>query len=144
VQLNAVAELKHSIQTHVTICGGPTPDLALYLLKVVDLLEDTDTERRERETLALAMALTESVAMQVTQSIDERARKAEILQQPFPPKIKQAGDMILMTMGKCRSLPDKIGAKNSILASVASALRELAAFTHATYPAILDSSRNQL
>lgn len=137
-------ELKHSVQLHVTLMNGPSQQLAAFLLKVIDFVEDHDEKRRDSEIGKLAYIIVESLAVFVQRSIDDRAQKAEAQDIKFPPRIKQAGDNLLVVIGKSRSHDDKIGAKNVVLRAIADALRELATFTKADYPTITDSQRREL
>lgn len=139
-----VDELKHSVQMHMTIMNGPSQQLSAFLLKTLDFIEDADHERRDKEMAKLSFVIIESLAVFVQQSIDDRAKKAENQGVTFPPRVKQAGDNLLVVIGKTRSQDDKIAAKNTVLTAIADALRELSSFTKAKYPSITDSQRREL
>lgn len=134
-----LAELKHSIRIHALVMQGPTPELAVYLIKVIDFLEDTDQTRREAEMAALSYKLIESVALHIQRSIDDRLRKLAAEGKPVPLQVQVRGDHLLVVVGQTRNLPDRIVAKNAVLKEVAECLRALAAHTGSKYPDITDS-----
>lgn len=137
-------ELKHSIQTHIVLMNGMSIQLGQFLLKMVDFIEDPDQARRDAEMAKLAYIIIEAVAVFVHQSIDDRAQKAEQRNVDFPARTRQAGDNLLVVIGKTRSSTDRIGSKNIVLRAIADALRELSNFTKTKYPSITDCSRNEL
>lgn len=137
-------ELKHSIRMHLVIMQGPTPQLAVFLIKIIDFLEDNDNVRRREEMAKLAFAIVEAIAIHVQQSIDGRAQQAAAKGQQFPTGIQHKSDNLLVVVGKSRSLPDKITAKNALLRETAEALRSLSTFTKAKYPDLTDSAGNIL
>jgi len=137
-----VDELKHSIHIHKLIMGGPTPQLAAYLVKTVDFLENSDEHLKEIG--ALSYSIAEAVAVHVQRSVDDRAARAEEHGINFPPQVQKQGDNIFILMGKVRSSSDKSEAKIVLLRGVADALRSLATFTKASYPTIMDARGKQL
>lgn len=137
--LDMMQELKHSIQTHLTICGGPTPQLAVFLIKIVDLVEDEDAERKRIETNALAYAIAESVALHIQRHVDGIEDKHKT--NPLYQRVKQRADNILITMGQCRSAADKTAAKNAVLAAAAATIAELELLTGKKYPSLTNSER---
>lgn len=137
-------ELKHSVHMHVALMNGPSQQLAAFLVKVLDFLEDPDEDRCNSEMAELAFIIVESLAVFVQQSIDDRARKATSQGTEFPTRIKQAGDNLLIVVGQTRGHENKIEAKNVVLRTIASALRELSTFTKAKYPTITDNQRREL
>lgn len=141
---DAVEELKHSIQLHIILMTDMTKQLGQFLLKLIDFIDDNNITRRNAEMYKLSYLIIETLAVFVHQSIDDRADKAAEQGINFPPRIKQAGDNLLVVIGKTRGHDDKIVAKNIVLRAIADALRELSAFTKAKYPTITDSKRNEL
>ncbi len=137
-------ELKHSIRTHLAIMQGPSPQLAVFLVKLVDFIEDTDDTRRKSEMSKLSFSIVEAVALFVQQSIDQRAIQAAAKGHQFPPTIQIKGDNLLVMIGKARQLPDKIAAKNALLKEIAEALRSLSTYTKARYPDMTDVAGNIL
>lgn len=135
-------ELKHSINLHWTVLGGPTPQLAAFMVKVLDFLEDPDKHQRDMSVLSYSIA--EAVALYVQRSVDDRAARAENQGITFPQQVKKQGDNILILMGRVRSQEDKAEAKLVLLRGVADALRSLATFTKAVYPAIIDARGQKL
>lgn len=140
--MSPIDELKHSIRTHMVLAGGATQQLAVFLLKVIDLIEDTDSARRDKETLNLAFSIVEASAIFIQQSVDKRSKEATKTGQHFPPRIQAAADNIMVVLGKNRNHSDKIAAKTAVLYSIAVTLNELSSFTKAAYPKIYDSNGN--
>ena len=140
----ALDELKHSIRMHLIMMNGPTQQLCSMLLKLPDVLGDSNQERRNKEVIELAFVVVEGMALYVQRSIDERAERASSQGQVFPQAAKSGGDGILVAIGQHRSSGDKIAGKNAVLRVVADALRGLSAFTKSIYPDIYDSNGVQL
>jgi hypothetical protein len=84
------------------------------------------------------------MALYVQRSIDERAEKAKAENNPFPENVRQAGDEILIMVGKTRNHADKNASKYAVLQSVGSALRALSTVTKAQYPQFTDCNGNVL
>jgi hypothetical protein len=137
-------ELKHSIKIHLIIMNGPSAQLAVFLVKLIDFLEDIDPHRRQAEMGKLAFAVVEAVALHVQQSIDTRAQQAQAKGNEFPNQIQAKSDNLLIIVGKSRNLPDKILAKNAVLKEIAEALRALTTYTKVKYPEIADRAGNIL
>lgn len=137
-------ELKHSIRMHLLIMAGPSQQLCALLVKVIDLLEDESPERRKNETMQLAFNVTEAVALHVQQAIDARDKLSKQKGNPMPENVRKHADEIMIAVGKARSHPNKIEAKNSILQAVAKSLDALGSFTGAVYPTLFDSAGNKL
>ncbi len=137
-------ELKHSIRTHLLIMQGPTPQLAVFCIKLVDFLEDQDPDRRRSEMGKLSFAIAEAVAIHVQQSIDVRAQQATAKGHQFPQQVQHKSDHLLVVLGKSRSLPDKSAAKSALLKEIAEAMRSLSTYTKAKYPDITDTAGNIL
>lgn len=137
-------ELKHSIRIHLLINQGPTPQLAVFLVKLVDFLEDPDPTRKKTEMGRLVFSLVESVAIHIQQSIDARAQQAAAKGHQFPKHIQDKSDHLLVVLGKSRGLPDKLAAKSALLKEIAEALRSLSTYTKARYPDITDIAGNIL
>ncbi len=139
-----LTELKHSVHTHVVVMQGPTAQLAVFLLKVLDFIDDPDRERQQAEAVKLSYYIIEALAIYVQQVIDQRAAQAGPRGHAFPESVKIKGDQLLIVVGRSRSLPDKIVAKIAVLREIADCLRALAAHTGAKYPEIMDSEGHML
>ncbi len=137
-------ELKHSIRTHLLIMAGPTQQLCSFMIKLIDFMEDSDSERKRQEMATLSYNIIEGLALYVQRSMDERAEKAKTTGHPFPPNVQQASDDILVIVGKTRSLDDKISAKYVVLKTMSQALKALSTYTKAQYPQFTDASGNIL
>ena len=114
--------------------------LCSFLIKLIDFMEDTDSQRKTQEMIALSFSIIEGMSLYVQRSMDERAEKAKISGNAFPPSVQQASDDILVVVGKVRSLDDKKQAKYAVLRTVNHALKELSAYTKAQYPQLTDLS----
>lgn len=123
---------------------GPTPQLAVFGVKLIDLLEDDDKDRRESETAKLSLSIIESLVLHIQQSIDIKAQQAVNKGHDFPKNIRDCSDNLLVILGKSRGFDDKGLAKQTLLKSMAEALRSLSSYTKATYPAIVDANGNTL
>lgn len=139
-----IAELKHSIRIHLLVMAGPSQQLCAFLVKVIDLVEDEDIPRRKAETLQLAFNVTEAIAIHTQQAIDARNRVSKEKGIMMPENVRKHADEIMIAVGKARSHPNRIEAKNSILAAIGKALDALETFTKAIYPTIFDSAGNKL
>lgn len=137
-------ELKHSIRTHLVIMQGPTPQLAVFCVKLIDFLEDMVPIRRCDEMSKLAFSIVEAVALHIQQSIDTHAQRASGKNVQFPKNIQDKSDHLLVVLGKSRGLPDKISAKSALLKEIAETLRALSTYTKAKYPDITDIAGNIL
>lgn len=141
---NLLEELKHSIRMHLLIMQGPTPQLAVFAVKLIDFLEDDDVGRKNAEMAKLSFVIVEALVIHIQQSIDAKAQQAVIKGHIFPPHIQHRSDNLLVVLGKSRGLPDKIIAKNALLWEMAEALRSLSDYTRAKYPTLTDISGNPL
>jgi hypothetical protein len=137
---SAIVELKHSIRTHLTIMAGPTQQLCSFLVKLIDFIEDEDTERKNKEMYALSYNIVEGLALYIQRSIDERAEKSKGSDAELPQYVKIASDEILVAVGKSRNLDEKVAAKHAVLSAVAAAIKALATTTKSQYPEIVDST----
>jgi len=139
-----IGELKHSIRIHLMIMAGPSQQLCVFLVKVIDLVEDTDIVRRKSETLQLAFNIIEAIAIHTQHAIDTRAKVAKEKGISMPENVRKHADEIMIAVGRARSHSNKIEAKNSILQTVAKAFDALGSFTMAVYPTLFDSAGNKL
>lgn len=138
-----INELKHSIKIHLLIMSGPSQQLCVFLMKLIDLIEDTDIDRVNAETAQLSFSIIESVAIHIQNAIDTRYSSSKD-DNKMPEHIRRHADEIIVAVGKSRSHMNKIEAKNSVLSAVAKALDALSSFTGAVYPTLFDSAGNQL
>jgi hypothetical protein len=137
--MSAIQELKHSIEIHIMIMGGPSPELAVFLLKIIDFLEDDDQERLDKEMNYLAFAIVEAIAIHVQKHIDKRRDEIRKRGGDFPEAVAKKNGDILIAIGKARHIEDKVEAKIFVLQAIADALRELSTVTKSTYPTITNS-----
>lgn len=144
-------ELRHSVHIHLAIMNGPSQQLAVLLVKVLDFVPKYENKHAAKvyapdaisklnaDIEALAFSIVEAVAIHVHRSIDDRAAKAAQRGDQFPKSVRQKGDNILVMLGRHRSDSDQIAAKNSVLKAIAEALRALSTVTKAKYPDIKTS-----
>lgn len=153
---DSLAELKHSIYMHVLLQGGPSPQLSVFLVKLLDLIDDfyvalnneqeqeQRLERIEQECGVLSFHIIESLALWLQQAIDVEKVKAKTRGEIFPISAASHGDQLLILVGKSRSLPDKKAAKSAVLRGIAEAFRALQSYTKDKYPEIRDIKNNVL
>ena len=137
-------ELKHSVRIHILLHAGPSPQLAAFLVKTIDFLEDKDPIQRKQEMLDLAFNMIEAIAVYTQRTFDDRIQKGAKQGREASSELKARGDNILVVLGKSRSLPDRIAAKNAVLRVTAEAMDALGVFMQATYPTLHDSVGNPL
>lgn len=125
----------------MTVMRGPTPQLAVLLIKVIDFLEDTDDERRQKEMAVLSFTIVEALVLQIGQLIERCAEKDG---PKFPAHLLAKSDGLLALLGKSRRLPDRLVAKDAVLRGIAEALRAFGAYAKVEYPTITDSKGNIL
>ena len=128
-------ELKHSIKMHLTVMNGPTPQLAVFLIKIIDFLGDCHDHSHAIEKLSYA--IVEAIALYVHQSIDTSIKRGEI-------KSSVSHDKLILLMAKNRDQTDLGLAKLALLKEVANRYRELAVVTNAKYPILTDCDGNIL
>lgn len=145
---DSLAELKHSVYMHTLLQGGPSPQLSVFLVKLLDVIDDfytalDDPELRdarlariESECAGLSFYIIESLALWLQKAINEGEN--------YPASVVSHGDQLLILIGKCRNLPDKKAAKNAVLCGIADAFRALQKYTKSTYPEIRDAKNNLL
>lgn len=139
---DALKELKHSITLYMAVSGGPTPQLAVFLVKLVDFIEDTDIERKNREMLVLSYAMAEAIALMVFKSIE--AKCVDNANAPASSIVKQSADQILVAISQDHKSLDKVTAKNRLLATTSAALKQLTVMTNQVYHEFTDSNGNKL
>ena len=140
-----INELKHSIKAHLLINGGPSQQLCAFLVKVIDLVEDNDQNRKKAETIGLAFNIVESVGLHVQQAIDARHKTSKMKGDGLMPEaIRKHSDNILVAIGQARGFDDKSKGKTAILAAVGKALEALGSYTKAVYPTLFDIEGNKL
>ena len=137
---NLIKEFKHSVRMHLNIMGGPSQQLSVFLLKLIDIIEDSDINRRNKDLCNLSFCIVEGLALYIQRFIDTHAEKLD----NHNNSLRQASDNILIMVGKTRSLDDKISSKYAILKVLSDALRVLSTYTKATYPSFTDLDGNVL
>lgn len=137
-RIQAVEELKHAIRTHVVLMNGVSDQLGAYLLKLIDFLTDNNEERRLKEIGQLAYNISEAVSLYVSGIIDSHINRHEAEKRPVSYDLKRKNDEVLVEIGKWRSDPDKLAAKNAVLAAMAKALNMFSAETGMQYPQLVD------
>jgi hypothetical protein len=139
---SAVAELKHSVRVHMTVTHGPSPQLAAYLTKTIDFLEEEDQTLRLHEIELLACSIIEGAAFYVQQAIDGTIRKAHE-KGTKAPKLKDLSDRLLVAIASARRTRD-MAAKNVLLTVLAEVMKELTLRTNSAYPVIVDKNGAEL
>lgn len=138
VDQKSLEELKHSIRLHALMMNGPSQTLCAYLIKLIDILEDSDVERRNKELNILSYSIVEGMALFVQSSVDQRIEKAKASGIAVQDSVRISSDAIIIAIGQSRGLADKIQAKSNVLKVVSDALKALSVLTKAVYPEITD------
>ncbi len=132
-------ELKHSIRVYLLITRSPSPQLATFLMKIVDFLDDEDQERRRREMGKLALHIVVGSVLLVQKLMQHQMESAA-----DDPPLRLRCDELIVAIGKTRRMDDPIAAKNFLLKTMADGLRELSGRSKITFPAIADCAGNPL
>lgn len=145
---STLAELQHSVYTHVMVQGGPSPQLCVFLTKLLDFMNDLYAaaryqertkeylERVDQEVQALSFHIIESLAVWLATSLDD---------EKFQLHLRNQGRQLLVLLAKVRQLQDKISAKNVLLRAIADVIRSLkAANPKLAYPDVKDAKNNIL
>jgi len=148
----ALVELQHSVRTHIIVQAGPNPQLCVFLVKLLDIIDDLNVavheptgdetrghikdmrlQRVEEECRTLAFCIIESLAVWLATSMDNKN---------LPAHAEDCGKQLLVLVAKARALDDKIAAKTLVLYGLADAMRVLKAHINVPYPDITDSKNN--
>lgn len=121
-------ELKHSMLSHMQIAGGYTDSIAKCAMKLVDVIDDSDSNRAADELEILAYIL----AKDLYESVKDRCAKY--------PEI--SGVIAALDLGE--STDQNIENKNKHLKAVAILFRELGKYTRYEYPPITDANGDTL
>lgn len=141
---DSIAELKHSVKTHLLIMAGPSQQLCAFLLKVIDFLDDPDLTRVKEEIINLSYLIIEGLALYLNRVVQDKLDKAKSNKEDVPHNLIQSADNLLIVVGKSRNIEDKISAKNALLTCMADLLRQLEAYTKSKYVTLADSRGNKL
>lgn len=121
-------ELKHSMLLHMQIAGGYTDSLAKCSLKLIDIIEDSDSNHAADELEALAYIL----AKDLYESVKDRCTKYPEL------------NSLIAALDLGESADQNIENKNKHLKAVAILFRELGKYTGHEYPSITDANGDTL
>ena len=131
----SIQELKHSIKLHMSMAGGPSAELCIYTLKLIDFL---DEDPSDEEIMDLSYSILKSVATKIGDAVEKYADADP--QFPFA-TLKQG--QVLKGWGlkavKLSSLA-KGGGNKSLSAEIAKTLDMLKEYTKIEYPPIRDIS----
>jgi len=139
----ALAELKHSIMTHLVIMGGPSQQLCAFLVKTIDFIEDSDDRRRSDEIMLLAYSIAEAIAVRIVQSIEAKVSKAERDIKNIPDQVWSSVNAILNKIDETRQMQDKCSAKALLLETVGHELDALG-WLIGVYPTIYNDKGQKL
>lgn len=127
---NCVEELKHSVKLHLDMAGGPSTELCVYLVKIIDFLNEPD-EDHTAEMNKISFAIVGSLSIAVFKSVVKRVNDSE---EVSPALLKSAER--LMELTKDMNPPDPIVAKNLMLDALSDVLVGLNDITGIEYPEI--------
>lgn len=167
-------ELKHSVRIYLLLFGGPTKDLAARLLKVIDILEDSNAseivddsngmrsaliKRRETESYLLSLAIISDIADRLIIDVQNhikwckqtafnmiRSKTAEPIVDEHITKLELACNNLINVFYNTRRNPQIQCsiAKNSLLNNIASTLDVLSASSGEVYPTIFNMAGTKL
>ena len=124
----AIQELKHSIKLHLSMAGGPSAELCMYTLKLIDFL---DEDPSDEEIADLSYSILKSVAIKIGDTIE---KYAEVDLQFPSATLKQAQVL------KGRQSFTGEGGNELLLAEISKSLDMLKEYTKIEYPPIRDVS----
>lgn len=128
-------ELKHSIKLHLSMAGGPSAELCMYTLKLIDFL---DEDPSDEEIADLSYSILKSVALKIGDTVEKYAEADP----QFPSATLKKGQ-VLKGWGsqtvKLSSLAKGDG-NELLLAEIAKMLDMLKEYTKIEYPPIRDVS----
>lgn len=139
----ALAELKHSIMTHLVIMGGPSQQLCAFLVKTIDFIEDSDDRRRSDEIMLLAYSIAEAIAVRIVQSIETKVSMAERDMKNIPDQVWSSVKTLLDKIDETRQMQDKCSAKTILLETIGHELDALSWLVGA-YPTIYNDKGEKL
>jgi hypothetical protein len=137
-------EVKHSLKTHMALMGGPTAQLCVFSIKIIDFLEDQNEEQKEREMADLSLSIVLALALYVNQALEGVEKQAVQEGKQFPPSLATASTNLLLIVARGRKSLDKLALKYEVLRVIASTLKDLGIYTNRTFPTITDRVGNPL
>ncbi len=125
-------ELKHSVRVYLLITRSPSPQLATFLLKVLDFVDDPDPARREAEIAKLSLHITVGTVFIVHKMMEH------VMESTKDNSLRVQSDELLVAVAKTRQMDDPLAAKSLLLAQLAPAIRTLGGKAKVNLPSILD------
>ena len=128
----AIQELKHSIKLHLSMAGGPSAELCMYTLKLIDFL---DEDPSDEEIADLSHSILKSVALKIGDTIE---KYAEVDPQFPSAALKQA--QVLKGRQSSTGSVVKEDSNELLLVEISKSLGMLKEYTKIEYPPIRDVS----
>ena len=130
-------ELKNSIKLHLSMAGGPSAELCMYTLKLIDFL---DEDPSDEEITNLSYSILKSVALKIGDTIEKYAE----VDPQFPSATLEQGQVLkdwppAIAVGQPIDLIGPSG-NEPLLAEIAKTLDMLKEHTKIEYPPIRDVS----
>lgn len=132
----AIAKLKSAIRTHMIVYNGPSQQLAAFMIKVIDFIEDDDEYRKTTEINNLSYIILESAAFYLVNFIHSNKERSHNL-------IDQSNEL-LVSIGKTRNIKGSQDAEQLMLYGIANLLRSMNKQFNVNYPAIKDHLNNTI
>mgnify|MGYP003625103575 CR=1 FL=1 len=139
-----IKELKHSIKFYLTVAGGPSVDLCMYMLKIIDVVDsmaNNVVDEASKETMLIANEIVKSIAENVVNTIDKYAIENQLSEETV-----EAGLLLSELIDEdYEALPaQQIEHKNLMLSQINIALQNLSNHTNVKYPLITNSDGDEL
>ena len=128
----AIQELKHSIKLHLSMAGGPSAELCMYTLKLIDFL---DEDPSDEEIADLSHSILKSVALKIGDTIE---KYAEVDPQFPSAALKQV--QVLKGRQSSTGSVVKEDSNELLLVEISKSLGMLKEYTKIEYPPIRDVS----
>lgn len=125
-------ELKHSVRVYLLITRSPSPQLATFLLKVLDFVDDPDPARRDAEIAKLSLHIAVGTVFIVHKMMEH------VMESTKDDSLRVQSDELLVAVAKTRQIDDPIVAKSVLLVQLAAAMRILGGKAKVNLPSILD------
>jgi len=135
----AIQELKHSIKLHMSMAGGPSAELCIYTLKLIDFL---DEDPNDEEIMSLSCSILKSIALKIGDTVEKYAENDP----QFPSATLKQGQVLkgceLFVIknpeggNSCQTNHGEYGFYELLLAEIAKTLDMLKEYTKIEYPLI--------
>ena len=141
--LTSFKEFKHSVKFHLTMAGGPSAALCMYMLKSVDIIDnlsDNAIDKADEEAMLVANEIVKSVAENIRDAVDKYASEGQLSEE-----IIKAGSTLSELIEQDWDTPTaRQDCKNLLLSQINITLQSLSEHTDVKYPLATYSDGNKL